>query len=413
MAQRKIVTVELEIGSSLVDHIDFNSTHSLLDWDVVVFLPDIGSMSVSNDTFQGKTALYENQSFRLKEQCEHWRREIKSSLDAGRTVICYLTPLLEIFVDSGKREFSGTGRNQKTTRLLSQYSNYDCLPVSLKPRSVSGKAMKLSPKAAALSPYWSDFGALSEFKVILQDKVPSISIQTKANDLNVGGIYSFPAGGNLVLLPMLDFYDDLFFEEEDEDGDMGFSEEGLKFGARLHHAWLALDTALRSANEITPAPDWVTSDEYALKDEASARAALLEAETALVLAQRAKEEAADRSAAAGALRALLYEKGRALEQVIVKSLKILGFSAMPYKDDHSEFDVVFMSSEGRFLGEAEGKDNKAVNVDKLRQLSMNIHEDLQRDDVELPAKPVLFGNGNRLISPADRGPQFTDNTKPH
>ena len=39
---------------------------------------------------------------------------------------------------------------------------------------------------------------------------------------------------------------------------------------------------------------------------------------------------------------------------------------------------------------------------------MNIHEDLQRDDVETPAKPVLFGNGNRLISPADRGPQFTD-----
>jgi hypothetical protein len=48
--------------------------------------------------------------------------------------------------------------------------------------------------------------------------------------------------------------------------------------------------------------------------------------------------------------------------------------------------VVFESEEGRLIGEAEGKDNKAINVDKLRQLSMNIHEDIQREEVTTPAK---------------------------
>jgi hypothetical protein len=70
--------------------------------------------------------------------------------------------------------------------------------------------------------------------------------------------------------------------------------------------------------------------------------------------------------------------------------------------------VVFESPEGRLLGEAEGKDNKAVNVDKLRQLSMNIHEDLEREEVSTPAKGVLFGNGYRLSLPGDRAVEFTE-----
>lgn len=74
----------------------------------------------------------------------------------------------------------------------------------------------------------------------------------------------------------------------------------------------------------------------------------------------------------------------------------MGFRAEPFKDSNSEFDVVFESDEGRLIGEAEGKDSKAINVDKLRQLAMNIHEDLQREEVTKSAKGVLFGNGFRL-----------------
>ena len=60
------------------------------------------------------------------------------------------------------------------------------------------------------------------------------------------------------------------------------------------------------------------------------------------------------------------------------------------------------------IGEAEGKDNKAVNIDKLRQLAMNIHEDLQREEVASPAKPVLFGNGFRLLPLEERSDPFTE-----
>jgi len=86
----------------------------------------------------------------------------------------------------------------------------------------------------------------------------------------------------------------------------------------------------------------------------------------------------------------------------------MGFTAAPFKVSDSEFDVVFESAEGRLIGEAEGKDNKAVNIDKLRQLSMNIHEDLQREEVTAPAKPVLFGNAFRLKPIAERSDPFSE-----
>jgi hypothetical protein len=145
-----------------------------------------------------------------------------------------------------------------------------------------------------------------------------------------------------------------------------------------------------------------------LERERQLRVALLESEREVEEAQRRKEELLENLQSAGRLRALLYEKGKPLENAIIEALQLLGFKAEPYKDASSEFDVVFESAEGRLIGEAEGKDNKAVNVDKLRQLAMNIHEDLQRDEVSAPAKGILFGNGYRLLPVSEREPSFTE-----
>jgi hypothetical protein len=134
---------------------------------------------------------------------------------------------------------------------------------------------------------------------------------------------------------------------------------------------------------------------------------LLEAERKVEEAQKEKEEVAERLASAGRFRALLFEKGKPLEHIIIDALQLMDFKATSFKESDSEFDVVFECPEGRLIGEAEGKDNKAINIDKLRQLSMNIHEDLQREEVSAPAKPVLFGNAFRLQPVEERMDPFT------
>ena len=88
-------------------------------------------------------------------------------------------------------------------------------------------------------------------------------------------------------------------------------------------------------------------------------------------------------------------------------MTLFGFAAQPFANGQSEFDVVFISSEGRCLGEVEGKDNKPINIEKFSQLERNLQEDFARDEVTEQAKGVLFGNAFPLKALEEREDFFT------
>lgn len=409
MAARKILTVGLELASSDTTYATFRSKTSLLDWDIFLFRPDISEFLHNYyETYQGKPCFNDIASFTAKECCEHWRREIKQAVETGKTVIVFLPSLYEAYVDTGERSYSGTGRNQKTTRHVSLLTNYDTLPANLSPVAATGTAMKLAPKGAeVLAPYWAEFGERSTYRAVLSAPDVPACIQTRAGDKTVGAIYrSKSSAGTLLLLPDIDFSPPNFTKQKGNSE--VWTSDATKFSCAFLSALVALDKALRSSSEVTPAPEWAATAQYSLASETVLRVQLLEAERQVEEAQRRKEEIAESLSNAATPRALLYEKGKPLESAIIHALIALGFKAEPFKQSDSEFDVVFESAEGRLIGEAEGKDTKAVNIDKLRQLSMNIHEDLQREEVSEPAKPVLFGNGYRLQEPAARPDPFTE-----
>lgn len=405
MSARKILTVGLELAAAETTYASFRSKMSLLDWDIILFKPQISEfVEQYYDTYQGKPSLKDTASFQAKECCEHWRREIKQAVDAGKTVFVYLPPVYEVYADTGQRSYSGTGRNQRTTRHVALLTNYDAIPERVEPVVATGSSMKLAPKGAdVLGPYWSEFSARSTFQVVLGSPDVPACILTRTGDKPVGAIFrSKTSSGTLLLLPDIDFYASNFLKGET------WTSAAKQFSGAFVSAIVSLDKALRSASEITPEPSWAVSEKYVLQAEVKLRVELMAAERAVEKAQKKKERTGEALAIAGAPRALLYEKGKPLEVAIIEALRILGFAAAAFKESESEFDVVFECAEGRLIGEAEGKDNKAVNIDKLRQLSMNIHEDLQRDDVKTPAKPVLFGNGFRLQAPLEREDPFTE-----
>ncbi|PMS14449.1 hypothetical protein C0Z18_31635 [Trinickia dabaoshanensis] len=409
MGARKILTIGFELASDDSEYASFDSKLSLLDWDIILVKPKLGDFyAYSDDYYQGKRSLSDSSSFRLKESSEHWRREIKQAVDAGKTVIVYLAPLQEVYIDTGQRSYSGTGRNRQTTRHVALFTNYQAIPAAFSPVATSGTSMKLVEKGAeVLASYWKEFEGQSAYEVLLEgENVPSC-LMTRAGDKPVGALYrSKASSGALLLLPDIDFDDERFIEEDESN--RVWTTAASQFAGRFVSAIVALDKALRSSSEITPEPLWAADSSYALGPESALKLQLLEAERKVEEAQQEKEAVADQLVAAGKYRALLYEKGKSLERVIIDALRLMGFEAASFKESDSEFDVVFESDEGRLIGEAEGKDNKAVNIDKLRQLSMNIHEDLQRDEVTSPAKPVLFGNGYRLLPIRDRPDPFTE-----
>jgi hypothetical protein len=111
---------------------------------------------------------------------------------------------------------------------------------------------------------------------------------------------------------------------------------------------------------------------------------------------------------AGNLRGLLFEQGKPLEIVVLDAMRLFGFDAQPYSDGESEFDGLFVSPEGRCLGEVEGKDSKSISIEKFSQLERNLNEDFEREDVTEHAKGLMFGNAFRLKPVSERGSFFTE-----
>lgn len=409
MTKRKIITVGLDLASPDTEYASFQSDMSLLDWDIILFKPEIEDfIPIYSDYYQGKPSLSDYESFRLKECCEHWRREINQAVEAGKTVIVFLPTLREVYVDTGKRSYSGSGRNQKTTRYVDFYNNYKAIPAKLSPVNATGSSIKLSSRGSeTLVTFWREFESVSQYHVILTEATVPACLVTKTGDKPVGALYQIKrSSGSLLLLPDIDFYADQFIKAKDDK--QTWTPAARKFAGRMVAAVVALDKVLRNSAEVTPEPVWAKNAKYTLGSESTLRMQLLEAESKVEIAQKHKEQVAEDLKSAGAFRGLLFEKGKPLERAIIDALRLLGFQAAPYKESLSEFDVVFESDEGRLIGEAEGKDNKAINIDKLRQLGMNIHEDLQREEVSLPAKPVLFGNAFRLQPLDERLDPFTE-----
>ncbi|MGR6431080.1 hypothetical protein ACU5AY_09190 [Rhizobium sp. PAMB 3174] len=409
---KKILTVGFDLAGDDIEFAAFTEKKSLLDWDIVLFRPDMSDFiryQYDNGEYMGKLALNDRKSFEMREASAHWRREIAQAVEAGKLVVGFLPPPVEVFAATGTKSTSGTGRNQKVTRHVDLVTSYDCLPVSPRWTATQGTAMTLTAGARdLLAPYWKLFGQSSYYNVVWDSDAKGVCVQTEHGQKPVGlFLKSKVSGGALLLLPDMDFIAEEFFAEDEEEGEV-WSPAGEQFCASLIREIVSLSKAIASDGEKTPQPEWASADEFALAPEIELRQQLLQAETELEKAQRAKEDLSRKLEDAGQLRALLFEKGKQLEAAIITALTVLGFKAEPYEDGKSEFDAVFESAEGRLLGEAEGKDNKAVNIEKLRQLSTNLHEDLQREEVNQPAKGILFGNGYRLTKPGERETQFTD-----
>jgi hypothetical protein len=115
---KRILAVGVDLAGDAISEEDFDSRVSLLDWDIVLFRPSIESWVSYADQYKGKPSLNDHTSFKVKEASEHWRREIKLAVESGKTIVVFLSPLTEVYVDTGERQYSGTGRNRATTRLL-------------------------------------------------------------------------------------------------------------------------------------------------------------------------------------------------------------------------------------------------------------------------------------------------------
>lgn len=402
MASKTIFTVGFQLPTKdIFQHQSFHSNASLLDADIILFEPNLEYQVDYSGTFHGKPSLSETSSTQCIESVNHWREELNIAFKSGKTIIFFLKEYEEVYYKTGRKEFSGTGRNQKVTNIVDLLDSYLTLPLTLTNRKTAkGKNIKFAQNANFLKPYWDLIKDFTEYQLYFEHAKVKPLILTKTGDKIVGGMLQNDKGGTILLLPPLKLPDN-FIETN------RWSNKAIQFGKSLLGQIVAIDKALKSSVESTPAPQWLEEKEFQLDieqqyfDEINTLTQQIEEIKSQI--EQKQTELSKHSLS----KKLLYENGKPLEYAIIDALQTIGFKAENYDDGKSEFDIVFESDEGRFIGEAEGKDNSAINVTKFRQLESNIHEDFERDEVTIHAKGVLFGNPFRLIHPNERKEFFT------
>lgn len=406
MAKRRIFTVGFELPGDEFEYVEFGSDQTLLDADIILFEPTLGNYD-TYEGYNGKALLSEHSSFATKEHLDHWRSEIIAAVNAGKLVIVYLAKPLECYRHTGRKEFSGTGRSRVTTNIVTEISSYEAIPHLKAVTPKTGKEIRLEKDATYIATYWKEFSEYSPYEVEIEGEFKRTLLKSRTGNRTVGAAIHGTRGA-LLFLPPLRYDTDKFIRYDGRSKKSFWTDEAIEFGKRLVAALATLADSLKQSTQTTPAPTWTSESKYRLAAEGELEVAISKCTSEIAERQVRKAALEAQLREAGTLRRLLFEQGHPLERALLDALQLLGFEARPLSDGESEFDAVFFSPEGRCLGEAEGKDNKAINIDKFSQLERNLQEDFARQDVTEYAKGVLFGNAYRLLPLTERGDFFTD-----
>ena len=177
MPRRRIFSVGFVFPSESVEEIPFNSDRSLLDADIVLFQPTLGKYDTST-YYRGKPRLEEFSSFDVKRRIAHWRAELKAAVEAGRMVVIYLAKPQEVYLDTGDRSYSGTGRNRQTTVIVAPASSYDALPLAISVTATRGTAIVPARDLSYFAPYWKEFGEVSHYQVTVEGTFDEVLLHT-------------------------------------------------------------------------------------------------------------------------------------------------------------------------------------------------------------------------------------------
>src|SRR3989344_1990195 len=409
---KKIFSIGYEVPGNVAEYIDFSSEQSLMDADILLISPDSFSPSgnwVSFTTSDG--GCYNIESSKVyKQRISQLKKEIQDHLNSGKNVFILLSKKEEYSL-----AYSVTTEKKARNYSTETYSNYNFLPLSIGAlTSASGKHIEFSGNLI-FSDFYKKFEKYLEYQLYIEyPNNAQVVFTGKDKNKVLGAVYKIGAG-HLIVLPYLNYdYDKFVKTKKNKKGEeKGYwTETALKFGHSLVECLIQIANDLNKSAERTPPPKWVGESDFDGAKETEIIQSIKNEEIKIINITREIGKLNTELSEERVLKDLLFEQGKPLEIAVIKALKILGYHAENYNDGDLELDQVIISPENqRYIGECEGKNEKDIDISKLRQLIESMNADFARDEVEEKAFGILFGNPQRLISPDKRTLDFTKKCK--
>lgn len=335
----------------------FNSDESVFDFDVVIWDPLYSIRNYhSYSTYRSLPSLTEDSSVRLLSDIKRRKAEFADFIDSGRDFIVIARSPQRAYFDTGKREYSGTGRNRTATRIVEEVTIQSALPIpSLSFTQAGGTRADLvgdGPLQRLLRKYKEHIRYSATVGGDIGVEIARVSGTTKT----LACLVSRPSGGHVLVLPSMSFAavdgtDPGADEDEDEDGDEGWTDDAPEFFETLLDALRDM-SGERSVSRPSWSRSFATGRQRTLRAEAtSALTAVEEARAALTTAQQAvdRAEIADQ---------LYLGTGRTLELQVKEVLELLGGVVTEPEAGRDDWRVEF--PEGAAVVEVKGVSKSAA-----------------------------------------------------
>lgn len=409
---KKILSIGYQIPGDQAECIDFSSEQSLMDADILLISPDSLSPIGNQVSFTASDESCYNiePSRAYKQKVSQLKKEIQDHINSGKNVFLLLSKKEEYSL-----AYSVTIEKKEHKYSVEKDSNYSFLPIDIGTLiSASGKHIEFSGNQI-FSDFYKNFKNYLEYQLYIENPNNAQVIFTGKDRTKVlGAIYKIGAG-NLVVLPYLNYdYDEFVKIEENEKGEEEecWTETALGFGYKLIECLIQITNDINKLTERTLPPAWVSDPDFISVKEAKIIQSIENEEKKIIDVTRKINKLNGELSEERILKDLLFEQGKPLENAVIKAFKILGYHAENYNDGDLELDQVIISPEGhRYIGECEGKNERDIDISKLRQLLESMSADLDREEIEEKAFGILFGNPQRLVSLNERTLDFTKKCK--
>ncbi len=265
---------------------------SVFDFDVVIWDPAASFsryVSIDRAYYRGLPALAEHQSVQIKADARRRSIEFAEFVNSGRTLIVVVQPPQQCYVDTGEKEFSGTGKGRITTRMVVPFNLLSVIPLAGATFSrASGTRITYEgdgPIVRLLRKY-KEYVRYSA--VIANIAATSIAIVT-GTDRIVGAIKRSKSGGHLILLPMVDLRASQA-EDEGENEALDDAEDSAEWLGLAPEFQMDLLAAVSQLGGVMTAsrPAWV--ERFATKRQQELRNGVLEQQKQI---ESARERLAD------------------------------------------------------------------------------------------------------------------------
>lgn len=384
----KIIAVEHRINSSHVLNTTFDSKETLLEADIVVIDPDSPTQFWRNlhITDDGSRLLFSKNGSDKVRQIFAWRsQELETLLEDGKVIFVFMAPL-----DSVDGQISGRSKYEPITNYdwLPSYGIPELFPYLISPGS--GSTIILKNSSHPISPYYKAFKGKLSYCAYLkimkykdQDQDTFFMVNKTGNPVGC----SFKVRkGLLVFIP---------YPPKNVDSN------------KLVDVLIQCAEPYLTRDFKTPEPEW--SKDYNIPGEEEILKIIEKIQKKIEEKKDERNKLESKRESLSTFRYLIYEKGKPLEEVVLKAFQLMEFRAERFEKEDMEHDIILESPEGRILVEIEGKDNDAIHVDKLDQLTRVIDEDFSIHEVY--SEGLLVGNPYRFTHPDKRKNAFTKKVK--